>query len=175
MQGNSQYLFNFVLYLLSKKCVIIIKFMGNMRILVSISFCLVLHILSGQTNPVKWSFEVTETKDGHYKLIAEAKIEKNWKIYGLEELEDGPIPTSITIEKLNGAELMGGITEEIRGKISFDEHFGLDIVSYADKARFAHTFKKTASKAEISGYVTFMCCDAKKCLPPTDVDFKLKF
>jgi hypothetical protein len=133
------------------------------------------HMLWGQMSPVKWNVAVVEEKEGHYKLLAEAKIQKNWKIYGLEELEDGPIPTSITIEEITGAEIAGDIIEEITGKISFDEHFALNIVSFADKAAFAQKIIKTDAKAEISGYVTYMCCDAHKCLPPTDYEFKLKF
>ncbi|MCK4904117.1 MAG: hypothetical protein KAS35_05450, partial [Candidatus Marinimicrobia bacterium] len=52
-------------------------------------------------------------------------IDRGWHIYGMEEIESGPIPTSIQI--VSEAIEKQGITVEPEPIVSYDEGFEMDI------------------------------------------------
>jgi len=48
----------------------------------------------------------------------------------------------------------------------------MNVTKYAKKAIFRQKVKITDYSKPVKGYLTFMTCDATKCLPPTDEDFE---
>ena len=97
-------------------------------------------------------------------------IDRGWHIYGMEEIENGPIPTSIQIV---GEEFeKQGIIGEPEPIISYDEGFGMDIPHYDGRTKFIVPIKlkdniefETISLVAIA---TYQSCNNTICYPPID-------
>ena len=124
-------------------------------------------------NPVKWSFESESLGDGEFMLRYTAKIDEGWNVYSQFTPDDGPVPTSITYEELEGVELVGESAETGHKKEGFDKIFEIDVIKFLDDEDYviSQKVKLNNKSASIAGYLTFMTCDDERCLPPEDVDF----
>lgn len=120
-------------------------------------------------SPVTWTFETKEVDDHNIELIATASIQKTWVLYSQFTDDNGPIPTSFVV---NNIEMK--FDEKSKAIKEFDSMFDVEVIKFKEIAVFTKTFpiKKGDS---LSGYVTYMTCDGEKCLPPTDVNFDLKY
>ena len=124
-------------------------------------------------NPVEWSFDVSEINDQELELIFTADIEKGWNVYSQYIDEGGPVPTTITYET-EGLETVGKSTEEGYKKEGMDDIFGINVIKFFDKEPYIIRQRiKKGDLTKVAGYLTFMCCDDERCLPPTDIDFSL--
>ena len=146
-----------------------------MRLLILVFSVVFSNIISAQKNPVSWTFKVEQIKGDEFRLVATANMQKNWKIYSLTEVEDGPVPTSFEFDEITGGELIGDITELTKGTKKFDEFFGVDVITFSGSADFGIKFKKKAASGTIVGSLEYMTCDDKSCLPPKTVPFEVKF
>lgn len=127
--------------------------------------------------PVKWSFSTEQISADEYNLVFHATIDDKWTVYSQHTSDDGPVPTEIVYENLNGANKVGDNIEKGHKKEGFDKLFEVNVIKYLGDEDFYITQKvkvKDTSKP-ISGYLTFMTCNDKTCLPPTDVDFSFSF
>ena len=127
-------------------------------------------------NPVSWSFDSKHIAGNEYELITTANIEDGWTVYSQYlESEDGPIATTFEYDAGSHFSLNGKTTEdELNRKEGHDKVFDMNVTKYAKKAIFRQKVKVTDFSKPIKGYLTFMTCDATKCLPPTDQDFEFK-
>ena len=123
--------------------------------------------------PVKWSFGTEKVSDTEYNLIFTAHIDDEWTVYSQFTSDDGPVPTMLTFENIDGAELQGKASEKGHKKEGMDKLFGVNVIKFLGDEDFVMTQKVSVSDISkpISGYLTFMTCNDKTCLPPTDVDF----
>ena len=128
-------------------------------------------------NPVKWNIEIEPAEDGMYNIVYQATAEKGWTVYSQHTSDDGPVPTEIVYEDFAGISLVGDNVESGHKKEGPDPLFdGVNVVKYLSDAPFVIKQKisvKDASKPVV-GYLTYMTCDSKQCLPPTDVEFTLE-
>jgi thiol:disulfide interchange protein len=123
--------------------------------------------------PVKWKFDIKPITGNEYKLIYTANVDRGWTVYSQYTSDDGPVPTSINYESKAGIELIGKATESGAKKEGMDAYFGVNVIKFTAEKPFVMEQRirvKDPSKP-ITGYVTFMACDAEKCLPPSDKDF----
>jgi len=58
--------------------------------------------------------------------------------------------------------------------VEMSEMFGVNVIKFKDKAEFRQKIKGASSGTTIKGNVSFMTCDAEKCLPPVSVPFAVK-
>ncbi|MBL0023640.1 MAG: cytochrome C biogenesis protein [Saprospiraceae bacterium] len=127
------------------------------------------HLIGQKLSPVTWSFELLKTKGSDYEIVAPANIKNGWTLYSQFTDENGPVPTAF---------VLGNVTvpfeEKSKFTKEFDPIFEVDVIKFKEHAIFTHKVTK-AGKNEVTGYVTFMTCDGEKCLPPSDVEFTLKF
>ncbi|MEE9440124.1 MAG: cytochrome c biogenesis protein CcdA [Saprospiraceae bacterium] len=124
-------------------------------------------------NPVKWTMDNKQIAGNEYELKFTAKIEKGWTVYSQFTADDGPVPTELVFENIEGAKLIGKATEQGHKKEGLDKLFDVNVIKFLADEDFVMTQKikiKDYSKP-ITGYLTFMTCNNKTCLPPTDVDF----
>lgn len=121
--------------------------------------------------PVSWSFDIKKVGGDEYDLIYTANLKKDWTVYSLFTDDNGPFPTSITYE--TEVETNGKPTEIGKKKEGPDPLFdNVNVIKYLDAQPFVITQRITSNdQAPISGYLTYMACDKKGCLPPTDVEF----
>ena len=140
-------------------------------------FILFLSLLSinlwSQAQPVKWSFQAEKTGEQEYNISFTAEAEPGWYLYSQHLDEGGPIPTSFEFEKNDAISFLGEIEESGNKKEGFDQLFAMKVVSYSGTTRFTQKIKTTNESAVIKGFLTFMTCNGKACLPPTDVDFNI--
>lgn len=121
-------------------------------------------------NPVKWSFD-HETNGDEATLMFTATIEKGWHVYATKlESDMGPIPTAFEFLSLEGAALDGEIVEPKPHK-EYDPNFEMELSWFETKVTFKQKVKLTNPKAMVKGELTYMVCDATKCLPPEYVEF----
>ena len=119
--------------------------------------------------PVKWDFKVTQNKDASFTLTATSKMEKNWQIYSQHTSKGGPVALEFTYE--DGVQLIGDTKEESKAIKKMSKMFEIEVIKFENEAVFTQIFTPKKGQSSIKGYLTFMCCDNKRCLPPTDVDF----
>lgn len=143
--------------------------MKNVILAICAVVCSQIALSAQQMEPVKWSFDTEKTADGQYTLHFTADIEKDWVIYGMEEHEDGPIPTSVNFDK-GSYKLVDEVTTTSESTISDDQMFMVKLEKFKTQADFTQMVS-VDGPTTISGWVTFMTCDGERCLPPRDIDF----
>ena len=126
------------------------------------------------SDPVNWSFELKKTSETTADIKIIASIEDGWHIYGLSIPKDGPSPTTIVFEKIENAQKTGEFQAPSKLEKLFSSEFNMEINWYSENAVFIQKIKfSDASKVKVSGYVKFMTCDDKSCLPPSKRQFAL--
>ncbi|MES2836772.1 MAG: cytochrome c biogenesis protein CcdA [Bacteroidota bacterium] len=124
--------------------------------------------------PVKWEFSSKKISDTEAELIFKAKIDEHWHLYSQFLEPGGPEATAFTINKSKSYELIGKVKE---GKSieMMDPNFGMKVKYFAKEATFKQKIKLIDNKPfSVKGNVYFMVCDDKQCLPPEELDFKIK-
>jgi thiol:disulfide interchange protein DsbD len=145
------------------------------KIIAFLYFFIITIIANSQVlEPVTWSFRAEDKGDNNFEIVMIASLEKEWHLYAMEIEEGGPIATSFTFEPVNGYSLVGKAFEVTKPEVKFDNSFGMNIGMHSKTAEFRQKIRLTASDAKVGGYVTFMSCDDKQCLPPRDVEFSLE-
>ncbi len=127
-------------------------------------------------NPVKWKTDYKAISATEYDLIFIAEIEDGWTIYSqFLESEDGPVASTFNFDDGDHFAVDGKTKESDKNRISgFDKIFEMNVVKFKKIANFTQRVKVTDISKPITGYVNFMTCDATKCLPPSDYDFKFE-
>jgi hypothetical protein len=139
-------------------------------ILLCMTFSLSAQVLS----PVTWSFRVSKISNVESELVFAATMDKGWHLYSQDIPEGGPIPTTFHIEKGMGFFLNGVVTEPKAIEV-MDKQFNMKIKYFSNMVEFRQKVKVMSAKpVEVKGYVEFMCCDDKQCLPPAEVNFTFK-
>ena len=146
-----------------------------------ISFLLILtvfkfsNINAQKESPVNWTFNLIESANNQYIFTAEASIEDHWSIYSTDVDPDGPIPTTLTFTQNKNLIILGEVDESGTSQTGFDEMFEMELKKFKYKASFSQRFvKEKEDSGKLVGYITFMCCNEKQCLPPKDIAFDLK-
>lgn len=153
--------------------------MRTIRIIANSAALLLLYVLIVQstaitrfTSPVNWKWHSSEEK-GQPVLHFTAEMQKNWHIYSQHLKEGGPIPTSFHFTASEYYTLDGETTEP-KSITYFDKNFEMEVKYFDHQAIFSQKIKrKTNQEFYVEGYLTFMCCDDSKCLPPEDITFKI--
>ena len=124
-------------------------------------------------DPVGWNFEHKKLSDTEIELTFTADIEDRWHLYSQDLPEGGPIPTSFTIEKSADFELIGEVNEVTEPEVKYDQSFQMRLKLFSHKAVFKQKIKLLSEGTVIiKGFVEFMSCDDKRCLPPKESDFE---
>lgn len=124
--------------------------------------------------PVKWSFSTEKVSDNVYDLVFTATVDAGWSIYGQDIPAGGPVPTAFVFEKGSGYKMIGKTTQPT-AKVKYDPNFEMELTMFSGKPVFKQRVEVTSDKeVRIKGYVEFMCCDDKSCLPPNEVAFDFK-
>ncbi|MBL7137878.1 MAG: thioredoxin family protein [Bacteroidales bacterium] len=125
-------------------------------------------------DPVKWSFESERTSQDEAILMLIAKIDKGWHLYSQYIPVGGPLPTVFTFKPSDNFKLVGKVTEP-EGVEEYDPNFEMNLKFFDGTIVFKQKIKILTPKAfTVTGELEFMCCDDKRCLPPTGVDFEYK-
>ncbi len=129
-----------------------------------------------QTDPTEWKFSLVDKGGGEIELVANVAIEQGWYIYGTNIPDGGPYPTSLSIDKVQGAVAVGGFVPKDSKLISgYDAIFEMTVGSYENQAKFVQRFKVTdKAKFVLEGDIRSQACNGSECTPPLPVDFSFK-
>ncbi|NLZ96160.1 MAG: DUF255 domain-containing protein [Bacteroidales bacterium] len=129
-----------------------------------------------QGDPTDWKYSLEDKGNGEIELVASVAIEQGWYIYGTEIPDGGPYPTSLSIDKVEGAVAVGGFEAKDSKLISgYDAVFEMTIGSYENAAKFVQRFKVTdKAKFVLEGDIRSQACNGSECTPPLPVDFSFK-
>ncbi|MGE5383020.1 MAG: cytochrome c biogenesis protein CcdA [Omnitrophica WOR_2 bacterium] len=128
-------------------------------------------------NPVKWSFSSKQISPDEVQLTFRATIDKTWHMYSQDIKSDDPAkmtpnPTLFTFEKNNNFKLIGRVIEP-KPIEEYDAQFEMILKYFANEAVFTQKVKVLSDKDfKIKGYVEFMACDDKQCIPPSEVEYE---
>ena len=123
--------------------------------------------------PVSWSFTAENKGDNIYEVVMTATLELGWHLYSMDIEEGGPIPTSFTFDPVRGYSLDAEPFEVTKPEVKYDNSFDMNIGMHSGTAEFRQKIKIVKYPATVEGYVTFMSCNDKQCLPPRDVEFSI--
>ena len=146
------------------------------RTAIASAFLLLIPLITLQAQvlePVTWSFGSEKTADNKYDIVMTAEIDNGWHLYAMDIPEGGPIATSFTFEEPSGYTIEGKPVAIDKPEVKFDNSFGMDIGMHSVRAEFRQKITVTQYPATVKGFVTFMSCDDKQCLPPRDVEFSI--
>lgn len=122
--------------------------------------------------PVQWETSAEKTAPNEYTLIFKATIDDGWKVYATDIEPGGPIPTSVNYESLpKGVTLKGDLEQLGRKKEAVEPLFDNMLLKYFQKRVTLRQVVTIDRDVTLSGYVEFMTCDDKQCLPPDAIDF----
>jgi len=120
-------------------------------------------------NPVKFDYSVVKKGAGLYEVHVKTLLEPKWHIYSVANPEGGAEATTL---KLSSGTAVGKVKEKGLLKTTFDKEFQVNQKYYESNVDFVQLVKTTADK--ITGTITYMVCNDKQCLPPKEVEFKVK-
>jgi len=121
-------------------------------------------------NPVKVTTSIKETSATEAVITFVATIAPGWHMYSTQKM-DGPTSTTLTVEKIVGAQLTGALTPATAPIKKFEEMFDEDVYYFENSATFTQKLKLLGGKYEVEGYLRYGACNDQNCTPPTSVDF----
>ncbi|WP_163323377.1 protein-disulfide reductase DsbD domain-containing protein [Draconibacterium mangrovi] len=123
--------------------------------------------------PVKWDVEIKPLKGGNqYEIVATAKIDMGFKLYGVNMEDGGPVKTSFNFETLENCKEFGKAVEVTPSHTMHDKIFDMEVTYFKDKAVLSHKVWVTEKPAKVAGYIQWMSCNDEMCTPPTDEEFE---
>ena len=123
---------------------------------------------------VSWSHSVEDKSPTEKIIVFSATIKGDWHLYGTELPSGGPTPTSLIVDKIAGAQLVGKLTASKKPIEKHDPNFDMTLRFYSGQVSFRQTLRITDPKAfAFSGAIRYMVCNDEQCLPPTNWDFTI--
>lgn len=124
----------------------------------------------GVIDPVSWTNKLVHIEGNKYMVRFDAVIEEHWHVYSNDIAEGGPIPTTFGVDEFFGGKLVGGLKESGKIEKAFNDLFEMELKWYNNEVTFYQIIEIEQDDAKIKGYLQYMTCDDKQCLPPTYVD-----
>ncbi|MEO6455688.1 MAG: protein-disulfide reductase DsbD domain-containing protein [Ginsengibacter sp.] len=121
-------------------------------------------------NPVRFDYSVVKKGNNLYEVHIKTVLQPKWHIYSIKNPEGGADPTKI---KVNEGNSVGGVKEKGKLKTQFEKEFKVNQKFYEDAVDFVQLVKLNSGD-KITGNISYMVCNDKQCLPPKEVEFKIK-
>lgn len=136
-----------------------------------ITLCCISYAFAQFGDPVQVKATIKETSPSEAVITFAASIKSGWHMYSTEVVEDGPTPTTLKVEKINGAKLDGALKPVSKPVKKYEEMFGADVYFFEQSATYTQKIRLLGGKYEIEGYLEYGACNDRSCIPPTAVDF----
>lgn len=129
-----------------------------------------LSLLAQTPDIVEWSTSVNRINDLECELVLTGTIADGWRVYGVKEVEKGPLPTQFEFyykDKNNGINFIS--YPYVIGENSItglDPLFNVNISYFEKEVILKRKITlKTQEPFETTCYLWYMACDAVKCKP----------
>jgi len=130
-----------------------------------------------ENTPVAWSISLDQNDTETYTIQYIADIHPGWTVYSQYVDEGGPVPTSIWYDTEGVVQTQGDAIEKGHKKEGHDAIFDMNVIKFLADEPFSiiQEVKVIDKTKTLKGYITFMTCNDKKCLPPSDIEFEVDF
>ncbi len=142
------------------------------RCLFTIIMVMTAIMVGAQGMPVNFTVQQKQVSPTEVDVVFTAKIDKGWHVYSTGLPDDGPTSASITTEKAEGAEPMGGLIKQGKEISEDDKIFGMTLRYFEHNVTFIQKYKITGQTYRIGGYLEYGACNDEMCMPPSTVDFE---
>lgn len=122
-------------------------------------------------NPVSFNYAVVKKGTDLYEVRVKAILEPKWHIYSVTNPDGGAQATEI---KINEGKTVGAVKEKGKMKTAFEKEFGVNQKYFESTVDFVQLVKLKPGNKKITGTVSYMVCNDRQCLPPKEVEFKIK-
>ncbi|MEJ7821426.1 MAG: protein-disulfide reductase DsbD domain-containing protein [Chitinophagaceae bacterium] len=122
-------------------------------------------------NPVTFNYSVVKKGTNMYEVHVKAMLQPKWHIYSVKNPDGGAIATAL---KIIDGKVVGAVKEKGKLKTSFEKEFNVNQKYFESSVEFVQLVKTKPSTNKISGSINYMVCNDKQCLPPKEVEFKIK-
>lgn len=124
---------------------------------------------------VTWSRSVEDKSPTEKVLVFTATVKDPWHLYGTELPKGGPTPTHLLVDKIEGAELVGGLTSPQKPIEKYDPNFEMTLRFFSGKVTFRQKIRITdPKKFAFVGAIRYMACNDEQCLPPANWEFTVQ-
>lgn len=135
------------------------------------AFCFAVVADAQILNPVTFNYSVVKKGNNQYEVHVKAMIEPKWHIYSVRNPEGGAQATEI---KINEGSAVGAVKENGKMKTLFEKEFGVNQKYFESIVDFIQVVKLKPGNKKITGTINYMVCNDRQCLPPKEVEFKIK-
>jgi thiol:disulfide interchange protein DsbD len=122
-------------------------------------------------NPVTFNYSVVKKGTDMYEVHVKAMLQPKWHIYSVKNPDGGAIATEL---KIIDGKVVGAVKEKGKLKTSFEKEFNVNQKYFESSVEFVQLVKTKPGTNKISGSINYMVCNDKQCLPPKEVEFKIK-
>ena len=122
-------------------------------------------------NPVRFDYSVVKKGNNLYEVHIRSTIEPKWHLYSVNNPEGGAQATAV---KINDVKTVGSIVERGKLKTGYSKEFGVNEKYFENGVDFVQVVKLNPGTKKIAGTIEYMVCNDKQCLPPKEVEFKIK-
>lgn len=122
-------------------------------------------------NPVSFEYTVVKKNNSIAEVRIKAMIQPKWHLYSVKNPDGGAQPTEIKFDNVN---TVGSIKEDGKLKTVFEKEFKVNQKYFENTVSFVQLIKLKPGNNKISGTITYMVCNDRQCLPPKEVEFKIK-
>ncbi|MBQ8046521.1 MAG: thioredoxin family protein [Prevotella sp.] len=122
-------------------------------------------------SPVTVASELKTADNGTGEIVFSVAISDGWHVYSTNLNGAGPIEASLETSRLDGVELVGGLTPRGKEIEEYEELFGAVVRYFEHSAQFVQKVKFTKPDYAIDCTLTYGACNDRTCLPPQDVPF----
>ena len=108
--------------------------------------------MAQMVNAVQGTSELKTGKGQEAELLFHMRIAPGWHVYS-PRVKGGPIAATFNVNKMEGAERVGGLT--FRGKEikKYDQQFEEDMLFFENQVTFVQKIKFTAERYDIDCYL----------------------
>lgn len=129
--------------------------------------------------PASWTVKLVDKGNGEVDLTTTFRIDPTWHIFDITIPDNGPMPTTISIDNLKGGTKVGNL-KVVNSKLKrkYDDIFQMEYGYYENQATFVQTIKITDKAAFVlEGDLRGQVCSEidGQCIPlKISLDFKSK-
>ena len=131
----------------------------------------VLAVAAFAQNPVSFSVQQKQVSPTEVDVVFTGKIASGWHVYSTGLPSGGPVSATLTTEKAEGVEPMGGLKAQGNEKSEFDQLFDMKVRYFENSVTFVQKYKITGKTYQVAGFLEYGACNDQNCMPPTQVEF----
>ncbi len=140
----------------------------------TILFLIALTAMAQMMDPVHFTSQLKQLKEGEAELVFSATIDPGWHVYSTNLGNDGPIAASFNTVKMEGAEPVGKLQARGSEIKKYDKLFDMELRYFEKAVTFVQKIRFTKPQYDIDCYVEYGACNDEACLPPSEASLKAK-